>query len=50
VIDRSRIDDAPLPNDGKEILRMMLAQPRSERPQSMKEVQSWLDLVDADGE
>jgi len=48
VIERARIDDAPLPDDGKEILRMMLAQPRSERPQSMEEVQNWLDLLYSD--
>ncbi len=45
VIDRACIDDAPLPEGGKDILHMMLAQPRSERPQSMEEVQSWLDLL-----
>jgi serine/threonine protein kinase len=45
VIDRSRIDDAPLPDDGKEILRMMLAESRSERPQSMSEVKEWLDVI-----
>lgn len=45
VIDRSCIDDAPLPADGKEILRMMLAESRSERPQSMSEVREWLDLL-----
>ncbi len=46
VIERARIDDAPIPADGKEILRMMLAEPRSERPESMEEVQRWLALLE----
>ena len=46
VIERARIDDAPIPADGKEILRMMLAEPRSERPESMGEVQRWLALLE----
>jgi hypothetical protein len=45
VLDRQRIAAAPLPADGKEILRMMLAERRSERPESMDEVQKWLDLL-----
>jgi serine/threonine protein kinase len=46
VIERARIDDAPIPADGKEILRMMLAEPRAERPDSMEEVQRWLALLE----
>jgi predicted nucleic acid-binding OB-fold protein len=45
VIDRARIDDAPLPGDGKEILEMMVTERRSERLESMEEVQQWLEQV-----
>jgi serine/threonine-protein kinase len=45
VIERERIDAAPLPDDGKEILRMMLAERRTERPESMVEVEEWLQVV-----
>jgi serine/threonine protein kinase len=45
VLDRQRIAEADLPADGKEILQMMLAERRSERPASMADVQSWLDLL-----
>lgn len=45
VLDRERIADAPLPDNGKEILRMMLEERRSERPASMIEVQEWLEMV-----
>jgi serine/threonine protein kinase len=45
VIDRSRIEDAPLPDDGKEILRMMLAERVDERPSSMGEVREWLGVI-----
>jgi len=45
VLDRTRIDDAPLPDDGKEILGMMVAERRSDRPGSMEEVQKWLELL-----
>ena len=44
-LDRDRIADAPLPDGGKEILRMMIAERRSERPKSMEEVQEWLELL-----
>jgi serine/threonine protein kinase len=45
TLDRTRIDAAPLPDDGKEILHMMLAERRSERPESMAEVQRWLEML-----
>ncbi|MBN1450027.1 MAG: protein kinase [Anaerolineales bacterium] len=45
VIDRARIDIAPISDEGKEILQMMLAERRSERPETMAEVQKWLDLL-----
>ncbi len=44
-LDRARIDDAPLPEDGKAILRMMVAERRGERPESMEEIQKWLELL-----
>jgi serine/threonine protein kinase len=46
-IDRARIDEAPLSDDGKEILRMMLAERRDVRPGSMDEVIEWLHLTSA---
>ncbi len=46
VLDRARIDNAPLPDDGKEILHTMVAERRSDRPESMEEVQKWLALLD----
>jgi len=46
VLDRDRIDDAPLPDDGKEILGMMVVERRSDRPESMEEVQKWLELLE----
>jgi serine/threonine protein kinase len=45
VIDHARIDEAPLPQDGKDILRMMLAGPPTDRPESMDEVQKWLEVI-----
>lgn len=45
VLDQAKIDDAPLTNDGKEILHMMVAEHRSGRPRSMEEVQEWLALL-----
>jgi hypothetical protein len=48
VIDRARIGDAPLPDDGKEILRMMLAERVDDRPASMVEVLDWLDVITED--
>ena len=45
VLDRDRIDGAPLSDDGKEILRMMLTERRAERPASMEKVREWLDLL-----
>lgn len=45
IIERERIETTPLPDDGKEILRMMLAERRAERPESMPEVQKWLSLI-----
>lgn len=44
-IERERIETAPLPDDAKEILRMMLAERRAERPESMQEVQDWLKTL-----
>ena len=45
VLERARIDDAPVPDDGKEILRMMVGERRSDRPDSMEKVQKWLELL-----
>ena len=45
ALDRSRIESAPLSDDGREILRMMLAERRAGRPGSMEEVQRWLELL-----
>jgi len=45
VLDRTRIESTSLPDEGKEILRMMVAERRSERPASMEEVQELLELV-----
>jgi serine/threonine protein kinase len=42
IIERDRIDTAPLSDDGKEILKMMLAERRADRPGSMQEIQDWL--------
>ena len=47
-LDRARIAQAPLPEDAREILRSMLAERRSDRPDSMEEVQHWLDLLAED--
>jgi serine/threonine protein kinase len=44
-VERARIDSVPFPEDGKEILKMMLAERRSERPESMQEVQAWLKTL-----
>ncbi|MBN1954125.1 MAG: protein kinase, partial [Anaerolineae bacterium] len=44
-LDRARIEDAPLSEDGREILRSMLAERRSDRPASMAEVRHWLELL-----
>ena len=44
-LDPTRVDEAPLPEDGKAILHMMVAERRAERPESMQEVQKWLDLL-----
>jgi len=44
-LDRTRINDAPLSADGREVLRAMLAERRRERPATMAEVQHWLDLL-----
>ena len=45
VLNPARIDAAPLPDDGKEILRMMVSEARSDRPKTMEEVQKWLALL-----
>jgi hypothetical protein len=47
LLERGRIEDAPLPEDGKTILRMMVAERRAERPETMDEVQGWLDILSA---
>jgi hypothetical protein len=47
-LDRARIAQAPLSEDGQEILRSMLAEQRGDRPASMEEVQHWLDLLAED--
>ena len=44
-LERDRIEGAPLPEDGREILHSMLAERRSERPATMEEVQSWLEML-----
>lgn len=44
-LDRGRVAQAPLSEDGREILRSMLVEQRSNRPASMEEVQHWLDLL-----
>lgn len=44
MIDRTRIGGAQLPAEGKEILQMMLAERRADRPDSMQEVEKWLEL------
>ena len=46
VLERARIDEAPLPEDGKAILRMMVAERRAERPASMEEVRRWLEVLE----
>jgi len=43
AVERERIAAAPLPEYDKEVMQMMLAVSRSERPQSMQEVQQYLD-------
>jgi len=45
VLEQTRIDTAPLPDDGKDILRMMVAERRSDRPGSMEEVRKWLEVL-----
>lgn len=45
ILDRGRIAEAPLSKDGKDFLRMLVAERRAERPQSMREVQEWLALL-----
>ncbi len=47
-LDRARIAQAPLSEDGQEILLSMLAERRSDRPASMVEVQHWLELLAED--
>lgn len=47
ILDRAQIDQAPLSEDGKTILRMMLAESRQERPETMAEVQEWLSALEA---
>jgi len=47
-LDRGCIAQAPLAEDGQEILLTMLAERRSDRPASMVEVQHWLDLLAED--
>jgi serine/threonine protein kinase len=44
-LERERIEDAPLSGDSKEFLKLMLAEPRSERPASMDEVRNWLEVL-----
>jgi serine/threonine protein kinase len=44
-LDRGRVAQAPLPEDGQEILQSMLAERRSNRPASMEEVRNWLALL-----
>ena len=44
-LDRARMAQAPLPEDGREVLCSMLAERRSDRPASMEEVQDWLKMV-----
>jgi serine/threonine protein kinase len=44
-LDRPRVAQGPLPEDGREILLAMLAERRGDRPGSMEEVQHWLDLL-----
>ena len=44
-LDRARIADAPLSEEGREILQSMLSERRSERPASMDEVRHWLELL-----
>ena len=46
VLDRTCIDSASLTDDGKEILTMMVSERRSDRPESMQEVQRWLELLE----
>jgi serine/threonine protein kinase len=45
-LDRDRIDKSLLSEDGKTILKMMLAEKRQERIASMEKVQEWLDLLE----
>jgi serine/threonine protein kinase len=45
ILDRGRIAEAPLSKDGKDFLRMLVAERRAGRPQSMREVQEWLALL-----
>ena len=45
VLERARIAAAPLSEDGKSILAMLVAERRSERPGSMTEVRQWLETL-----
>ncbi len=45
TLDRARIAAAPLSDGEKEILQMMVAESRSERPASMAEVWQWLETL-----
>ena len=42
-LDRDLISSAPISQDGKAIMRMLLAESRQERPDSMDEVLEWLN-------
>jgi serine/threonine protein kinase len=48
-LDRARISQAPLSEDGREILLSMLAERRGDRPASMKEVRQWFALLSEQG-
>lgn len=43
ILDRALIATAPLSEDGKAILAMLVAERRSERPASMAEVRQWIE-------
>ncbi len=45
ALDRARIAAAPLSEDGKAILQMMVAESRADRPKTMVEVQTWLGTI-----
>jgi serine/threonine protein kinase len=44
-LERGRIDAVSLPDDSKDILRMMVAERRSDRPESMEEMHKWLEML-----